>query len=185
MVGDPPSGFSQGPAPAPQSPAGNWPPHYVEQPASRSRPWLAIAVAATAAVAVTALFVASTRKTDSHSSVTTTTVPTHTHAETAAAQQQLCDTYKLAARAVQVDTNGSDKALARTATTNAAVMLENASADPALDAQHRDPARTLATAYLTATAKATNGVAADAEWRAALDDVIAKDAAMKQVCGGG
>ena len=74
-------------------------------------------------------------------------MPTHSAAETAAAQRQLCDTYTLAARAVQVDTNGSDKALARIALTNAAVMLDNAAADPALDATHRDAARALATAY--------------------------------------
>lgn len=183
MVGDQPSGFGQGPTAQP--PAGNWPPPYAGQPPARSRPLLAVAVAATAAVAVAALVVALTRPTASHPSTTTNTAPTHTPAETAAAQKQLCDTYNLAAHAVQVDTNGSDKALARTATTNAAVMLENAAADPALDAQHRDAARALATAYLTTTAKATSGVAADAEWQAALDDVIAKDAAMKKVCGGG
>lgn len=184
MVGDPPLSFGQGP-PA-QPPMANWPPQHVGQPTKRSRPWLAMAVAVVAAVALAALIVALTRGPISHPSVTTTTpVPTYTHARTETAQQQLCDTYKLVARAVQVDTNGSDKALARIATTNAAVMLENASADPALDAQHRDAARALATAYLTTTAKATTGVAADAEWQAALDDVIAKDAVMKQVCGGG
>lgn len=184
-MGDLPSGYGDGPVAQP--PTGNWPPPpYLPQPASRSRPWLAIAVAVTAAVAVAALILGLTRPMDPHSSTTTaTTPPAYTHAETAAAQQQLCDTYKLAAHAVQVDTNGNDKALARTATTNAAVMLDNAAADPALDAQHRDAARALATAYLTATAKATNGVAADAEWQAALDDVIAKDSAMKKVCGGG
>ncbi|WP_041321272.1 hypothetical protein [Mycobacterium intracellulare] len=183
MAGDVPSGYGERPITPP--PVGSWPPPNLGQPASRPRPWLAISVAVTAAVAVAALVVALTRGANSPSSVTTTTpAPTQSPAQTAAAQQQLCDTYKLAARAVQVDTNGSDKALARTATTNAAVMLENASADPALDAQHRDAARALATAYLTATAKATSGVVTEAEWQAALDDVIAKDAAMKQVCGG-
>lgn len=183
MVGEPPAGHGERVTFPPR--AGDWQPPNLGQPASRPRPWLAIAVAATAAVAVAALGVALTRVTDSRSSGTTTTVPTHAHAEIAAAQKQLCDTYNLAAHAVQVDTNGSDKALARTTTTNAAVMLENAAANQALDAQHRDAARALATAYLTATAKATNGVVADDEWQAALRDVIAKDAAMKQVCGGG
>lgn len=183
MVGEPPAEHGERPPFPP--PAGNWPPPNLGQPARRPRPWLAIAVAATAAVAVASLVVALTRPTDSHSSATTITAPSHTTAEIATAQQQLCGTYNLAAHAVQVDTNGSDKALARTATTNAAVMLENAAANPALDAQHRDAARALATAYLTATAKATNGVAADDEWQAALGDVIAKDAVMKKVCGGG
>lgn len=62
-------------------------------------------------------------------------------AQTAAAQRQLCDTYKLVAHAVPVDTNGSDKALARITLTNAAAILDNAAADPALDAKHRDAAR--------------------------------------------
>ena len=69
--------------------------------------------------------------------------------------------------------------------TNAAVMLDDAAANPALDAKHRDAARALATAYLTVTAKGSSDIATDAEFRAALDDVVAKDAAMKQVCGGG
>ena len=92
-------------------------------------------------------------------------MPTHSAAETAAAQRQLCDTYTLAARAVQVDTNGSDRALARIALTNAAVMLDKAAADPALDAKHRDAARALATAYLMDTAKSSNDVATDAEFQ--------------------
>ena len=66
-------------------------------------------------------------------------MPTYTAAETAAAQRQLCDTYTLAARAVQIDTNGTDKALARIALTNAAVMLDNAAANPALDATTATP----------------------------------------------
>lgn len=40
-------------------------------------------------------------------------------------------------------------------------------------------------AYGTLTAKGSSGVATDAQYQAALDDAIAKDAAMKKVCGGG
>ncbi|OBF04352.1 hypothetical protein [Mycobacterium sp. 852002-10029_SCH5224772] len=182
MVGDPPPGFGQGPA---QPPVGNWPPRPLGQPATRSRPWLAIAVAVTAGLAVAALAVALTRPTSSHSSITTTTAPSYTPAQTAAAQQRLCDTYKLVARAVEVDTSGNDRALARIADTNGAVLLNMAADDPALDAYHRDTGRALATAYGTVTAKGNNVVASDADYQAALDDVIAKDAAMKKVCGGG
>jgi hypothetical protein len=138
----------------------------------------------TAAVAVAALILALVRPMESRSSVTTSK-PAYTATEIAAAQQQLCDTYKLAARAVQVDTNGSDKAFARIALTNSAVMLSNAATDPALDAEHRNAARALATAYLTDTAKSSEGAATEAEFRAAVDDVNAKDAVMKKVCGGG
>ena len=64
-------------------------------------------------------------------------------------------------------------------------MLDNAAANPALDADDRDAARALATAYLTETAKSSSDAFTDAEFRAALDDVVAKDAVMKKVCGGG
>ncbi|KCD42074.1 hypothetical protein P472_04057, partial [Mycobacterium tuberculosis TKK_03_0029] len=84
---------------------------------------------------------------------------------------------------VPVDTNGSDKALARITLTNAAAILDNAAADPALDAKHRDAARALAAAYRTTIVMASGGT--QAEWQAALDDGNVKDAAMKQVCGGG
>lgn len=185
MVGDLPSGHREGQAAQPA--AGSWPPPHFPQPVSRPRPWLAIALVATAAVAVAALVVALMRPSLSHSSATTTaaTAPTHTPAETAAAQQRLCDTYKLAARAVQVDTNGSDKAFARIALTNSALLLVNVSNDPALDEQHRGAAQALATAYLTDTAKSSDGVATESEFQEAVADVNAKDAAMKKVCGGG
>jgi hypothetical protein len=48
--------------------------------------------------------------------------------------------------AVRVDTAGTDKALARIATTNGAIMLEMAAANPALDTNHRDAAHALAMA---------------------------------------
>jgi hypothetical protein len=92
--------------------------------------------------------------------------------------------YKLVARAVRVDTNGGDKAFARIALTNAAVMLDNAATDPALDANHREAVRGLATAYLTDTAESSSDAFTEAEFRAALDDVIVKDAAMKKIFGG-
>lgn len=151
------------------------------QRALTPRIWPAIALAAIAVVvAVAALIVALTM-----SKSTAPSVPTYTTAETKAAQRQLCDTYKLVARAVEVDTAGNDRALARIADTNGAVMLEMLSANPALDATHRDAARALAAAYGTVTAMGNSAVANDAEYRAALDEVIAKDAEMKKVCGGG
>ncbi|WP_425294058.1 hypothetical protein [Mycobacterium attenuatum] len=136
------------------------------------------------AVAVAAFVVAVANSTSSTPSVTTT-APTYTAAETAAAQQQLCDTYRLVAQAAKVDTAGTDKALARIATTNGALMLYMAAANPALGSKDRDAARALAMAEGALTAKGSYGVATDAEYQAALDDAIAKDAAMKKVCGGG
>ncbi|OBK61782.1 hypothetical protein A5653_27680 [Mycobacterium colombiense] len=165
-------------------PSGSWPPPNFPQRASRPRPWLAIAVIVTAAVATAALVVTVMRPTPSHSSATTSMAPTLTPAETAAAQQRLCETYKLAARAVQVDTNGSDKAFARIALTNSAILLFNASNAPALDGQHRSAAQALATAYLTDTAKSSEGVATEAKFQEAVADVNARDSAMRKVCGG-
>ncbi|BCZ21626.1 hypothetical protein MTY59_14810 [Mycobacterium senriense] len=85
---------------------------------------------------------------------------------------------------MEVDTSGNDKALARIADTNGAVMLDMVSTAPALDTNHREAARALAMAYGTVTSMGNSAVTADADYRAALDDVIAKDAAMKKVCGG-
>jgi hypothetical protein len=184
MAGDMPGDFGDE-STIPPPTAGQWAPTYPTQPAPRSRTWPAVALAAIAtALAIAALILALTNSKPTAAPPTTTT-PNYTAAQTAAAHRQLCDTYKLAARAVQVDTNGNNPALARIADTNSAVMLDMAAANPALDANYRDTARALATAYITVTAKGNTDVATDAEFRAALDDVIAKDAAMKKVCGVG
>lgn len=175
MVGDLHPGHSEGP------PARSWPRSHFPLPVFRPGPWLAIAVVVSASVAVAALAVALIRPGASHSSATTTAAPTHTPAESAAAQQQLCGAYKLAAQAAQVETAGSDKALARIATANGAILLEMGAANPALNAEHRDVARAPAMAWGTLTAEGSCGPATGA----ALDDAIAKDAAMKKVCGGG
>ncbi|WP_346427262.1 hypothetical protein [Mycobacterium colombiense] len=134
-------------------------------------------------VAVVALCVALTRPTATKPTTTTTTTTTKTYSasETSAAQRRLCDTYKLAARSVETDTNGTDKAIARIALTNAAGMLDDATADPAIDAKLRDAVRSLAAAYRTSNA--LSSVASDAEYRAALDDIVAKDAPVRSACG--
>ncbi|WP_082946210.1 hypothetical protein [Mycobacterium sp. E1747] len=181
MVGNQP--WRPGEGTAAQPPLADWTPSFSGHAGSRSRPWLAVAVGLTAAVAVAALIVAATRSAPQPTNSTAAPIPSAS--ETAAAQRQLCDTYKLAARAVEVDTGGNDRALARIATTNGAVMLENAIASPALDAKHRDAARALAGAYATLTAMSNNTVATDAQYQAALDDITAKDSVMKSVCANG
>ncbi|OBG64669.1 hypothetical protein A5704_13470 [Mycobacterium sp. E735] len=184
MVGNRPGGTAH--EQTAHRPRGNWPPNNWAQPASRSFPWQAIALALTAAIAVGALIIALARPTVTGTSPsTTTTAPTPDPTAIAAAQQQHCDVYKLAAQAAKVDTAGTDKALARIATTNGALLLEMAAADPVLDAKHRDAAHAVAMAYGTLTAKGSAGVATDADYQAALSDAISKDAAMKKVCGGG
>lgn len=164
--------------------AGQWTPTYPAATAPRSRIWPAIAIAGIAAfVAVAALIVALMKPMSSNSS-TTSTVARYSAADVAGAQRQLCDTYRVQARTVRADTNGNNEALARIAATNGAVMLFNAASNPALDSQHRDAARALATAYGNVSAMGSKGVATDAEWQAVLDEANAKDAVMKQVCGG-
>lgn len=181
-LGDLPSSHHDGQAAHPS--AGNSLAPHFPPPVSRPRPWIASALVVTAAVAVTALVVALIRPTASKP-VMITTAPTYTAVETSAALKSLCDTYKLAAREVDVDTGGQDRALARVATTNGAVMLDNAAASPALVAKARDAARALAAVYGTLTAMGSNSVATDAQYQAALDDITAKDAVMKSVCANG
>ncbi len=133
-------------------------------------------------VAAAALIVALTRPTATKP-IPMNTPPTYSAVETSAAQRRLCDTYTLAARSVETDTNGSDKAIARVALANAAGMLDDATADPAIDAKLRDAVRSLAASYRTSNA--LSSVATDAEYRAALDDIVAKDAPVRHACGHG
>lgn len=133
-------------------------------------------------VAIAALILALTRPTAAKPTPINTP-PTYSAVETSTAQRRLCDTYKLAARSVETDTNGTDKAIARVALANAAGMLDDATADPAIDAKLRDAVRSLAAAYRTSNA--LSSVATDAEYRAALDDIIAKDAPVRNACSHG
>lgn len=137
MVGELPSGPAEGVAAEPS--AGSYPTPYLQQSGSLPRPWLAPAEAVTAAVAPCALVVALIRPTASRP-VATKMAPIFSSAESAAAQKTLCDTYKMVARAVEVDTSGNDKPLARIADTNGAVMLDMSSSAPAPWATARLPA---------------------------------------------
>ncbi|MDM3975484.1 hypothetical protein QRB36_15050 [Mycobacterium marseillense] len=190
MAGDLP------PVPGDRPPAGpppssmQWAPPFPMQPPPRPRAWSAIALAAIAVLlGGAALVVALTRPTSSQSTVSSTapTTPSYTADQTAAAHQQLCDAYKLAAHAVQIDTNGDNPAFAGIATVNAAVMLEQAASTvPALPPSDRAAALALAAAY--SNAQATTSLVQtrdDPAWRSVSDEVNAKDAAMKKVCGSG
>lgn len=163
------------------SPYGQWTP-----PQTKSRPggWLAIALAVTATVvAVGALIVALTRPAPVESK---TTAPTYSPDEASTAHQKLCDAYKLASRAVQIETNGTNQAFAGIATVNGALMLEEAAnASPALALSERTTALALAESYSNVAATSSMAGGQDPAWQAALNDANAKDAAMKKVCGGG
>ncbi|WP_232002197.1 hypothetical protein [Mycobacterium sp. 1482292.6] len=60
-------------------------------------------------------------------------------------------------------------------------MLDDAAWDGAVDATLRDAVRALAAAYRTSNA--LSSFATGAEYRAALDDIIAKDAPVRNACG--
>lgn len=101
-----------------------------------------------------------------------------------AAHQKLCEVYKLAARAVQIATNGDNPAFANIATVNGAVMLQQTlNTTPALVPGERTDALALAEAYGQATAFAMEQD--HPAWQSAANDVNAKDARMKAICGGG
>jgi hypothetical protein len=110
--------------------------------------------------------------------------PTYTAAETAAAHQKLCDVYKLAARAVQIETHGTSPERAGIAEVNGAMMLQEAvNAAPAMTPGDRAAAIALAEAYNNVAAVASLGD--DQAWQSALSDANAKDVRMKAVCGSG
>ncbi|WP_207550567.1 hypothetical protein [Mycobacterium mantenii] len=133
--------------------------------------------------AVIALVVATSRSSGS-SSAPPSTAPTYSAAEVAAAHQKLCETYKLVARAVQIETHGSSPERAGIAEVNGALMLEGAvNSAPAMTPGDRNAAAALADTYKNIAAVASlNDFSI---WQPALDDANAKEAAMKQVCSGG
>jgi len=150
------------------------------QRAKRSATWLVIALATIAtAVAMVALIVSLTRSTSQQAT------STYTPAETAAAHQKLCDAYKLAARAVQIDTNGGNPAFAGIATVNGAVMLEEVvNRTPAIAPSDQVAAIALAEAYSNVAALSSSAGGEDPAWHSALNDANTKDAVMKKICGG-
>lgn len=188
MVGELPPAPGEGPSTGPPSPP-QWAPVFPPQPPARPRAWSAIALAAIAVLlGAAALVVALTRSTSSQSaaSLTTSATPSYTAEQTAAAHQKLCDAYKLAARAVQIETNGTNQAFAGIATVNGAVMLENAiSTSLGLAPHERAAALALAEAYSTVAATSSLAGGEDPAWQSALNDANAKDAAMKKICGNG
>ena len=171
-------------------PPDQWQPTYPPQPLRRPRTWPAIALASIAAlVGAAALVVSLTRPTSSspsRSSTITSAPATYSADETATAHQKLCDIYKLASRAIQIDTNGTNQERANIATVNGAVMLEEAvNSSPAIAPSDRATALALAEAYSNAAAVSSTAGGDDPAWRSAVNDVIAKDAPMKKLCGGG
>ncbi|WP_082945362.1 hypothetical protein [Mycobacterium sp. E2733] len=187
-MGDVPPNFGGEPPIVP--PPAQWQPAYPPQPLKRPRTWPAIALALIAVLlGAVALVVAATRSTNNSTqgSPTTSAAPAYNAAESAAAHKKLCDVYTVAARAVQIETNGDNPALSGIAVVNGAVMLEHVVAvNPAMPPGDRDTALALAEAYSNSQATAaTVQQRDDPLWQSTISDVNNKDAAMKRVCGGG
>ncbi|ORB92500.1 hypothetical protein [Mycobacterium persicum] len=163
-------------------------PPFPAYPPTRPRTWPAVALSGVAAfLGAAALIVALTRPTTGGTTAgPATSAPTYTAAEVAAAHQKVCDVYKLAARAVQIQTNIDNQALGVAALVNGAVMLQQAvNAAPALAPADRTAALALAEAYTNTNAIGSFTHRDDPQSQAVLDDVNTKDARMKAVCGGG
>lgn len=185
MVGDLPPAPGEGPTTGPPPGPAQWAPAFPIQPPTRPRTWPAIGLAALGVLlGVVALVVALTRPTSNESAVssTTSTTPSYTADQTAAAHKKLCDTYKLAARAVGIETHGPSPERAGIAEVNGALMLERViNATPAITASERAAAVALIDAYNNIAAVAS--LNDNSVWQPALDDANAKDAAMKKICG--
>jgi hypothetical protein len=148
---------------------------------------IAIALVVIGLIAVAALVVGIidlTRPTSSGASVASTApgTPTFTPDQVASAKKELCSTYQVAARSVDADTHSSDKALARISLTNAAGMINAAAANPALNANDRDAARALASAYWVTNAVSSVTDAASPLYQTTLDDAKRAADAMAAVC---
>ncbi|WP_234786500.1 hypothetical protein [Mycolicibacter sinensis] len=142
----------------------------------RSRNWLTATLAAVAVVLATAALIVALTRSGSGST------PTYTAAQKGEAKAKLCDQYKLAAQAMHIETSKpGDPALARVALTNGALILETASANPALEAKYSKAARALAAAYQTQTAMGTT--APVEQYQKAGEDLNAKDRVMQGLCG--
>lgn len=185
MVGDLPPAPGEGPGTGPAPGSTQWAPAFPMQPPPRSRAWPATALASLAfLLGVAALVVALTRPSTNQSvaSSTTSTTPSFTADQIAAAHKQLCDTYKLAARAVGIETHGPSPERAGIAEVNGAMMLERVvNATPAITASERAAALALIDSYNNIAAVAS--LNDNSVWQPALDDANAKDAAMKKICG--
>ncbi|WP_036407823.1 hypothetical protein [Mycobacterium pseudokansasii] len=167
---------------------GQWTQTHPRQPGTGSRVWHAVGLAIAITLGAAALIVALTRPTTSGTTArpATSAPPTSTAAEVAAAHQKLCEVYKLAARAVQIQTNGDNQALAVAALVNGSVMIGHAvDAAPALPVGDRVAALALADAFTNANAVGSFAHRDDPESRTAIDDANAKDAPMKALCGVG
>ncbi len=173
-----PSGLGKGQVS--QSSAGNWLPPYLLLP-SPSCEWLATAIGVMSPFVVAALARATSPQT---STTVDSPAPTCITAAADVARLRIYRTRESATRTVQSDTDGSGKAVARIAITNATAWLHDESNDPTLYERQGDASEGLAQLDLTDTAKGGKGSATKAGFSDTVAELSAEDAVMTQVCFG-
>ncbi|MGV0625631.1 hypothetical protein ABQE43_06980, partial [Mycolicibacter minnesotensis] len=99
------------------------------------------------------------------------------------AKAELCDRYKQVLIAVNIETNGPDAGLARIALVNGAFIVDQAAANPALESEYRAAANALVWAYENMVVVASSGGTTYPPFDAALEEVIAKEQAVEDLCG--
>ena len=84
------------------------------------------------------------------------------------------------------DPNGQDArqdALIRISFVNAALILDTAANDPALEAEYRNATQALADNFQRAATLVTKGLSSPEEYKASIDDLNDKEQTLKKLCG--
>lgn len=145
-------------------------------PPVRTRMWPIAAFAILAVILAFAALIVALNRPEANSG------PTYTAAQKAEAKAQLCGQYRLAAEAMHIETSRpDDTALARISLANGALILQSASANPALEPKYKDAAHALAVAYQTQAAMGST--ASPEQYRNMGDELNAKDRVMRELCG--
>ncbi|OBJ28512.1 hypothetical protein A5631_20730 [Mycolicibacter heraklionensis] len=109
--------------------------------------------------------------------------PTYSTAQKTAAKTDLCGQFKPAMNAIHIETNGPDAGLGRIALINGALVLESATANPALDPTYRDAAQAVESAYQDLVIESSSGKAGDPQFDNVVNTANAKERVLKDLCG--
>lgn len=109
--------------------------------------------------------------------------PTYSDVQRLAAKTDLCGQFKPAMDAVHIETNGPDAGLGRIALINGALVLESATANPALGPTYRDAAQAVESAYQDLVIESSSGKAGDPQFDNVVNTANAKERALKELCG--
>lgn len=109
--------------------------------------------------------------------------PTYSAAQRLAAKTDLCGKFKPAMDAVHIETNGPDAGFGRIALVNGALILDDASSNPALDPNLRDAAKAVVLAYENLVVESSLNSVGKSPFDTAVDAVNAKEHVLKDLCG--